>query len=370
MGREADAKRGASAQQNARRRHGRRRSQYGREMATLPLYEWMQALGLDSSKELLLLHEWGVEQPSDLIYLEAQEIELLGGRLKLVQKRKLQRAIKCLKELSPFAEIHNESAITVDGGDDTNPISKPGEIPVHKDSTVGFDFHHMILRRFIDNDCRKTLEPQSILTSLNACWKTATEHPPCRAKILSLLFHIAKCSSGSMIGKEAGLALVFLAFSRSGTQVKAHAPVRSHPGVTKGPNTVLILGWLGASVTDFEAVVQNYQKQFPHCTVVVTVGGNDTWPESAIDYDLAPKGLKTTANGGLLWPSATASNLQLQTLASHVATGRVLIHSFRYTNCHFRCCCCYCFKIVSCLSCDLLLFQSLTLNSASVYFVV
>jgi hypothetical protein len=89
------------------------------------------------------------------------------------------------------------------------------------------------------------------------------------------------------VEREAALALVFLAFSLSGTVIDRAAPAAlPQPAGTSGGASspecvVVIMGWLGSMNSEFGDLVQHYRSRYPRCTVLTTVGGSDRWAAAA-----------------------------------------------------------------------------------------
>lgn len=123
--------------------------------------------------------------------------------------------------------------------------------------------------------------------------------------------------------REAALALVFLAFSLSGTVIKTDepAPTTMHDASDDRRSTVIIVGWLGSANGEFDTLVQFYRSRYPRCTVLTTVGSSDRWA------DVAPDVAATVAGSGsmppffadgddqAIWPAAGLCEEQVWRLA-------------------------------------------------------
>ena len=281
------------------------------------LGSWLGALGL---RQLLpLLDEWGAEHPADLVHLESEEVEQLYDGLKLVQKRKLQKALHAIRRL---AGCEDEPQASVGGAAEppaaasAPPTAAPPEIErLSKDEVAK---HAGLLR---DYAAGSAVAQADALRSLHASWTACVADPSVRPLLLPSLFAIAKREKAGAVEREAALALIFLAFSLSGTVVKVDEEPRTP---TKGaqhaqpPAVVLILGWLGSGVGDFDEVAQHYRQHHPGCKIVTSVGGNDRWArrESADKLTGSPPLFAEGSDAS--WPAAALCEQQLWDLSSHM----------------------------------------------------
>eukprot|EP01048_Picozoa_sp_COSAG05_P008485 COSAG05_NODE_648_length_8105_cov_23.780914_6_plen_591_part_00 len=318
------------------------------QLAQLSLGDWVSALKLGPASGILsMLDEWGVAEPADMIYLEQSEVELLSADLKLIQKRKLEKAIETLARQAgmspddlpqielpapPPEVLPVESGSDVPSKDDKVEMAPEIREPAPPDDTE-FAGHCDVLGAYATQ--AGSADDAAVLKSIHRCWTGCVAVPARRNRVLPSLFRIARENTGSDLEREAAIALVFLAFSLSGTTVDVHsAAVDSKSGSDgEGPTTVLILGWLGSGNSDFDEVVKHYRATYG-CKVVVTVGGNDLWPGHPIATTGStappprPSGLATAMSGAAPWPGSQLADAQLASLAEEMTGSRVLIHSF------------------------------------------
>jgi hypothetical protein len=306
-------------------------------LAALPLAEWVSSLRLGSGSGGVLaqLDEWGVSEPADMIYLETKELQILTTDLKLVQKRKLEKAVAVLAraaelDLSP-GEVLLATPASPTAEVEVQPEQPPAAGPVPP-SDDEFALHVEVLKQCVGAAGEQSVEAS--LNSIQRCWTACVADPSKRSKVLPSLFAIARANTGTEVEREAGMALVFLAFSLSGTVVSTFPSPKPAAGPTRGaPTTVLILGWLGSGNDDFAEVVKHYHSRYPGCKVVVTVGGNDLWPGRPIPQrpqrtTADGKHLRTAMTGAAPWPASGLCAVQLARLAAEMEGSKVLVHSF------------------------------------------
>lgn len=295
------------------------------------LGSWLGALGL---RQLLpLLDEWGAEHPSDLVHLESEELEQLYQDLKLVQRRKLQKALEVIRGLAGCDDAPLQATAEQPGAApppalavaDLTPTPKePPEIErLSRDEVVR---HAELLRNYASGS---NVAHATALKSLHASWTECVADPSVRPLLLPSLFAIAKRETSGAVEREAALALIFLAFSLSGTVVKVdEEPCTPTKGAeAKLPAVVMILGWLGSGIDDFKEVSQHYRQRYPGCKIVTTVGGNDRWARSAdnssgVAVEPTPKPTDEPplfAEGSSApWPADALCERQLWDLSSHM----------------------------------------------------
>ncbi len=304
------------------------------------LGSWLDALGL---RHLLpLLDEWGAEHPVDLVHLESAEVDQLYHGLKLVQKRKLQKALQAIRRL---AGCEGEDSAAEDKQPDSNsstaePAPAPAPAPasasaappaIERLSRDEVAKHAGLLRDYASGSA---VAQADALRSLHASWTECVADPSVRPLLLPSLFAIAKREKAGAVEREAALALIFLAFSLSGTVVKVDEEPRTPtkgPGHPKPPAVVLILGWLGSGADDFNDVAKHYRQRYPGCKIVTTVGGNDRWARCDTGDGTGGNAAKLTDNPPLFaegssasWPAGALCEHQLWDLSSHMlpsATG-------------------------------------------------
>jgi hypothetical protein len=301
-------------------------------MATLPsdlaalsekdMGEWLGALGVPHL--LPLLDEWGAETPEDLAHLESEELAQMFDGLKLVQKRKLQRALQVVRQLAGVEEPAAPAAAAAPPAAAAAAAAAPSPAPppaVPRLSSEEVARQAASLQRYAGGS--NVAEPEA-LRSLHASWAACVDDPSVRRKLLPSLFAIAKRDKAGAVGREAALALIFLAFSLSGTAIKVEPSTEpSTPGAAApGECVVMILGWLGSGCEDFKDVARHYRQQYPRCKIVTTVGGNDRWARPAAEGQgpaAAADAPPLFAEGaGAEWPAAALCEEQLWRLASHM----------------------------------------------------
>lgn len=313
-------------------------------LAQLSLGDWVCALKLDTIGILNRLDEWGVVEPADMIYLEQEEVEMLSADLKLIQRRKLEKAIEALARQAgmspdPVVQVPPPAVVGISEGALTKDEEEPAPAPEFGAATPPdddeFARHREVLLAHVEHGFDEAQAP-AVLEAIHRCWTGCVADPARRASVLPSLFRIARENTGSDLEREAAIALVFLAFSLSGTTVDVHAaPASGGSAISVGePTSVLILGWLGSGNADFAELVEHYQSTYG-CKVMVSVGGNDLWPGHAIATTEGPgapappsSGLATSMSGAAAWPASGLADAQLRQLASEMEGPRVLIHSF------------------------------------------
>ena len=299
------------------------------KIATLALGEWLSALKLGRMSESVLaqLDSWGVAEPTDLSYLTEKEVGALTADMKLVQRRKLEKAIGFFVNT-----IHGSVGDTVTQPADSQPAdsqrggyneqSRSSKPPTAKDCEA----QGMVLRDFIGNGCR-TSDTQQILYGIHTCWSGCVADPSWRAALVPILFRVVTDCTCQAVRRDATIAVVFLSFSLSGTTLAVSMPIERPLRTHASPSTVLVFGWAGSGNDDFTDLTQFYRESYPSCKVVVTVGGSDLWRNQEFERRTNTT-VKTAIDGGVRWPTSQLATSQLSQLVDEVAGPRVLVHSF------------------------------------------
>lgn len=308
-------------------------------LAEKEMAEWLGALGLPQL--LPLMDEWGADHPEDLAHLEAAEIAQLEANLKLVQKRKLQKALQAIRLVMGVDE---PPPLLADCDAQPEPESAPAQQqqpppPAPRLTADEVARHAALLRSYAGGG---DVVVADALRSLHAAWSGCVADPTLRNQLLPSLFAIAKRDDAGAVEREAALALIFLAFSLSGTIVKVdESDEPSTPTKTPAPEcVVLILGWLGSGADDFRTVSEHYHRRYPRCKVVTTVGGNDRWarcdsPADPLDLSASTPPSLYAEGAAVTWPADALCEEQLWALSQHILPKapntpppRVLFHLF------------------------------------------
>lgn len=220
---------------------------------------------------LPLLEGHGAERTEDLAYLEPDEIDgICDSQLSATEQSRLRRLLRQVRIL--------------EGTEDDTVATAPSTAVRRLPCPTVERLNPTELER-----CLATLQQYAsttgtegtitgVVQSLHAGWAGCVADPTLRARVLPVLFAIAKRPNAGAVEREAALALVFLAFSLSGTVIKIELPPFQHtPAPCK--HVVIIMGWLGSANDEFETVAQHYRKLCPGCKVLTTVGGSDRWAD-------------------------------------------------------------------------------------------
>jgi hypothetical protein len=374
-------------------------------LSSLPLAQWVETLGLPGVVLTRLL-EYGAEETFDLVHLERAEIAELCSGLKLVQKRKLQGAVEALHSAAA-AQLRQQGQVWTEapaaakkrGGDqeeeqrqqqqeeDARPrgsesrnlspsfdrVASPPEgvqrpPPATRMGRDEVSAHVSTLRQFAGGGGGGGgVTAAAAVRALHACWASCVVEPALRPRLLPSLFAIAQRAGGGAVAREAALALIFLAFSLSGTTIKEEPMLTPATVATQAAGqllqgrTVVILGWLGSQNDEFADIAQYYRQTYPDARIVTSVGGCDRWARSedllaqsssgggskaAAAAAAAGAGTSTLAGDDdspplfaegatAPWPAAAACEEQLWGLADAIlpsapdaAAPRVLFHLF------------------------------------------
>jgi hypothetical protein len=220
---------------------------------------------------LPFLEGHGAERTEDLAYLEPSEIDEIcsDSQLNAAEQSRLRRMLRQVRIVEGTEEDTSAAA--------PSTATRPPAPVVERLSPAELERHIAALQRYASTTGTADTVA-GVVHSLHAGWAGCVADPALRPHVLPVLFAIAKRPHAGEVEREAALALVFLAFSLSGTVIKMEPPSFQQ---TSAPckQVVIIMGWLGSANDEFETVAQHYRQLCPNCTVLTTVGGNDRWAD-------------------------------------------------------------------------------------------
>lgn len=239
------------------------------ESSATAVGDWLSHHSLPRDVLLPLLEAHGAERTEDLAYLEPGEIDGIctDSQLGVAERSRLRQVLRQLRIVHGTEE--GEAA-------DLSVTRTRSRAPtVERLTTAQLEQHLATLRRYASSTVGPAGTVAGVVLSLHMAWAGCVADPTLRTHVLPVLFAIAKRPNAGAVEHEAALALVFLAFSLSGTVIKTELPETSAPC----KHVVIIMGWLGSANEEFETVSKHYRKICPDCKVLTTVGGSDRWAD-------------------------------------------------------------------------------------------
>ena len=244
------------------------------DSSATPVGDWLSHHSLPRDVLLPLLEGHGAERTEDLAYLEPGEIDEVcrDSQLDGAEQSRLRQVLRQVRIVHGTEE--SEAAVL-----SATRIRSPAPA-VERLTTTQLEQHVATLQHFASTTVPAGTVTD-VLLSLHMAWAGCVADPTMRPHVLPVLFAIAKRPNAGAVEHEAALALVFLAFSLSGTAIKTELPPSQQMSASC-KHVVIIMGWLGSANEEFATVSQHYRKLCPDCKVLTTVGGSDRWADIGV----------------------------------------------------------------------------------------